>query len=163
MKKVFIFIALMGVFFSVEAQNAAPKIYNPNANAQEQLEDAIAKAKVENKNVFIQIGGNWCVWCLRFNELVNADKNLNSLLNNNFVVVHLNYSKENKNEVILKQLEFPQRFGFPVFVILDQNGKRIHTQNSVYLESGDGHDAEKVSDFLKAWAPAALDPKNYKY
>lgn len=92
---------------------------------------------------------------------MNADKNLNSLLNDNFVVVHLNYSKENKNEAILKRLEFPQRFGFPVFVILDQNGKKIHTQNSAYLESGNGHDTEKVSNFLKAWIPKALDPKNY--
>lgn len=162
MKKVFLFITLMVIFFSAAAQNVTSKIYNPTANAQKDLENAIVKAKTESKNVFIQIGGNWCVWCLRFNELVNADKNLNSLLNDNFVVVHLNYSKENKNEAILKRLEFPQRFGFPVFVILDPDGKRIHTQNSAYLESGDGHDAEKVSDFLKAWTPKALNPKNYK-
>ena len=60
----------------------------------------------------------------------------------------VNYSKENKNLAEMKKLEFPQRFGFPVFVILDSNGKRIHTQNSSYLEEGDGYSKKKVIDFL---------------
>lgn len=75
--------------------------------------------------------------------------------------VLLNYSRENKNSEILTELDFPQRFGFPVFVILDSEGNRIHTQNSAYLEAGEGYDDKKVLQFLKHWTPAALDPENY--
>ena len=60
----------------------------------------------------------------------------------------------------LPSLEFPQRFGFPVFVILDENGKRIHTQNSAFLKKGDGYDKEKVLRFFKNWSPQALNPAN---
>lgn len=74
----------------------------------------------------------------------------------------VNYSKENKSPEVLKKLEYPQRFGFPVFVILDSNGKRMHTQNSSCLEEGDGYSKTKVLDFLKQWSPDALNPDNYK-
>jgi hypothetical protein len=57
---------------------------------------------------------------------------------------------------------YPQRFGFPVFIILDENGNRIHTQNSAYLEEGKGYSKDKIAEFFEAWSPAALDPKNYK-
>jgi hypothetical protein len=61
----------------------------------------------------------------------------------------------------LKQLEYPQRFGFPVFVILNEDGKRLHTQNSGYLEEGKGHDRMKVLTFLQQWSPEALNPELY--
>ena len=83
-------------------------------------------------------------------------------MENNFIVYHVNYSRENMNEDVLTSLGFPQRFGFPVFVILDSNGNRLHTQNSAYLEEEGGHSTGKVLEFLKHWSPAALDPKQYE-
>ena len=75
---------------------------------------------------------------------------------------HINYSKENKNAETLKKLHFPERFGFPVFVILNSAGELIHTQNSAYLEKGEGYDKETVIDFFNQWRKDALDEKNYK-
>ena len=80
----------------------------------------------------------------------------------NYVFGLLNYSKENKNLDILAEMEYPQRFGFPVIVVLDAEGKRIHTQNSAYLEKEKSYDEKKMVEFLGQWAPAALDPKSYK-
>lgn len=160
MKKVFLMLSL--IFAAnryASAQNAA--LYNPVADAAADLKTAVAQAEKEGKHVFVQIGGNWCVWCLRFNELVTKNDTLSREVNTNFVVVHVNYSKENKNEQVLASLGYPQRFGFPVFVILDGKGNRLHTQNSAYLESGKGHSSQKVLEFLNHWAPKALDPGNY--
>ena len=138
------------------------KLYNPAADAKKDVAAAIVKAKKEGKNVMLQIGGNWCIWCYRYNGFVKADTALNRITNENFVVYHLNYSPENKNLDYLKTLGFPQRFGFPVFVILDDKGLRLHTQDSALLEKGKGYDAEKVKTFLQSWTPKALDEKNYK-
>ncbi|MEZ5199543.1 MAG: hypothetical protein R2764_25155 [Bacteroidales bacterium] len=80
----------------------------------------------------------------------------------NYIFQLLNYSKENKNLDILAGLEYPQRFGFPVIVILDSEGNRLHTQNSAYLEKEKSYDEKLMVEFLKQWSPAALNPENYK-
>jgi len=150
-------VLIISCFVTVYSQ----QFFDPDADAEKQLRDALAEAKAENKHVFIEIGGNWCGWCLLFNQLITTDEEINNFINKNFVLIHVNYSKENKNEKILKQLEYPQRFGFPVFVILNEDGKRLHTQNSGYLEEGKGHDRMKVLTFLQQWSPEALNPELY--
>lgn len=138
------------------------RLYNPDANAQKDINAAIVKAKSQKKFVLLLAGGNWCSWCMRFNKTVTEDKQLDSALNKNFVVYHLNYSDENKNEAVFAKYGYPQRFGFPVFIILDEKGNRIHTQNSEYLEEGKGYNKEKVLEFFDAWSPGAFDPTKYK-
>lgn len=136
-------------------------IYNPNADAKADLKKAIAKAKAENKHVLIQVGGNWCPWCVKFHKFATTEPKVDSIIKADYVFMLLNYSKENKNLDVLKTLQNPQRFGYPVFVILDGNGKLLHTQDSGYLEQDKGYDPKKVSTFLKGWNVKALDPKNY--
>jgi len=155
-------ILLLFISFCVKL-HAADSLYHPNANARKDIAAAIAKAKAQNKHVFIQAGGNWCGWCIEFNRLVTVTTSLNSILQNNYIVYHLNYSQENKNAAIFKEYGFPNRFGFPVFIILDKNGKRIHTQNSSYLESGKTYDVAKVKEFLDSWTPRALESATYPY
>jgi len=138
------------------------RIYNPGANAPEDIKKAVTAAKEQNKHVLVQVGGNWCIWCARFDQFTKTDPAADSLLKRAYIVYHLNYSKENKNLPVLAAYGYPQRFGFPVFLILDKNGKLIHIQNSGYLEEGKGYSKEKVADFLINWAPDALDPEKYK-
>lgn len=136
-------------------------IYNPAANAEADLEKVLRQAAREHKHVLLQVGGNWCIWCKRLYRFVHDDADLDTLLRKNYVVYHLNYSKENRNLPLLQKLEYPQRFGFPVLVILDAKGRRLHTQNTALLESADSYDKEKLQDMLKQWSPAALDPAHY--
>lgn len=162
MKKLAIVFVLLITAFASNATTDTTHLYDPKANAEADIAKAIAEAKKENKHVFIQAGGNWCIWCLRFNNFIKSDQAIYSIVNTNYVVYHLNYSKENKNEAIMAKYGFPQRFGFPVFIILDTDGNRIHTQNSAYLEQNNWYSKEKVTEFLKDWSPAALNPANYK-
>ena len=138
------------------------KLYNPAADAKADIAATTKLAAATHKNVLLQIGGNWCIWCIRFNDLITKDPDLNKYVRDNFIIVHVNYSKENTNEPLLATLGYPQRFGFPVFVVLDAKGNRLHTQNSEYLEDGKGHSKEKVMGFFKDWSPEALDPKSYQ-
>ena len=138
------------------------KLYNPNANAAADIELAIKKAGAENKFVLIQAGGNWCSWCLEFARFSKADQSIDSAIKSNFIWYHLNFSKENTNEILFTKYGYPQRFGFPVFLILNSDGKLIHTQSSEYLEDGKkSYDAKKVLNFLQQWSPKALNPATY--
>ena len=140
--------------------NDSTKLYNPLANVKKDVAAAVVKAKKENKHVLLQIGGNWCIWCYRFHDFVTKDTALKNLVEKDYIVYHLNYSKENKNLDYLKTLGYPQRFGFPVFVILDAEGRRLHTQDSSLLEKEKSYDTEKVKAFLENWAPDALEEKH---
>ncbi len=138
-------------------------LYKPAENAEKEIAHAVKEAKAQNKHVMIQTGGNWCIWCIRFNDFVKTDKQLDSMIKADYIVYHLNYSKENYNVKLMAKYNYPQRFGFPVFLILNDEGKLIHTQNSWYLEDGKkSYDKEKVTAFFKDWTTKAFDPKNYK-
>ena len=138
------------------------KIYNPAENANEQIKKAILDASKENKHVFLFVGGNWCKWCKLFDKFTHENFQVDSMLKADYVVEHINFSKENKNLETMKALDFPQRFGFPVFVILDASGKRIHTQQTGYLEEGQGYSKDKVMEFLQQWSPNALKAEQYE-
>ena len=138
------------------------KPYNPNANAKADIDSVLKIAKQQNKHVLLMIGGNWCSWCIKFNKLVMMDAQLDSALNTNYILYHLDYSKENKNKDLLTKYGFPQRFGFPVFIVLDAKGNRIHTQNSSYLEEGKGYGKAKILEFFDNWSPRALKAESYK-
>ena len=161
MKKFVLSSLILFTCFQIYAQDTF-NVYNPKADAQAEIAAAVTQAQAENKHVFIQVGGNWCPWCKSFHDLTSTDPELKSFIDQNYVVVHVNYSPENKNLETLASLDYPQRFGFPVFVILDAEGQRIHTQNSAYLEDGKGHSKEKIQQFLQQWAPSALDPIHYQ-
>lgn len=131
-----------------------PKPYNDKENAEEKIAAAVKQAKSEKKNVMIQAGGNWCIWCLRFNNYVQNTPELKQVVDKNYVYYHLNYSPENKNEKVFAKYGNPgEKFGYPVFIVLDGDGKQIHTQDSAVLEDGKGYSLEKVKEFFTKWAP----------
>lgn len=163
-KQVYTVLTILMTFGMINQVNAQEKvaIYHPEKNAFEQIKQAEITAQKEGKHVFLMIGGNWCRWCRMFDAFSKTDLSVDSAFKANYVIEHINSSKENKNDSLMQQLEFPQRFGFPVFVILDAHGKRLHTQSTGYLEQGEGYNKESVIEFLNQWSPAALNPANYK-
>ena len=162
------FLSIITLFFCFlfisQKSNAQSsiKLYDPAEDAKVHIAAAMQKAKAEGKHVFLQIGGNWCSWCKLFDSKISSNDTLKNAMDANYVVYHVNYSPENYNKEVLASLGYPQRFGFPVFVILDANGNRLHTENSAYLEEGKGHSSKKVLSFLQSWSPAALNPKLYE-
>mgnify|MGYP003290833627 CR=1 FL=1 len=163
MKKIlFLFGALLfsGIVFAQNEKSSdqpLPKVYNEQIDGMVQIEQAVAQARKEGKQVLLQVGGNWCPWCLRFADFAVKDSAIAAVIEKHYVYVHLNTSKANKNLKALQYLENPGRFGYPVFVILDENGKRLHTQNSAYLEEGKGYNEKKVVDFLLNWTKVAIN------
>ena len=158
------YFLLILVLFSgrLQAQEKPKEIYNITADAESEIKNAVLRAEKEGKHVLLMLGGNWCRWCRMYDKFRLENAKIDSASQTNFIFLHVNYSKENKNPAVMEMLDFPQRFGFPVFVVLDGKGNRLHTQNSAYLEAGEGYSEEKVLEFYSQWAPAALDPVKYR-
>lgn len=135
-------------------QAKLPKPYHPKENAEQKISELVKQAQKENKNIIIQAGGNWCIWCLRFNHFVHTEPRLKAILEKNYLYYHLNFSPENKNEKIFAKYGNPgEQYGYPVLLVLDKNGTLIHTQETGQLEKDKGYDIEKVHDFFQKWIP----------
>lgn len=161
MKRIFLGVLLLTAACSAFTQEK--KLYNPAADATADIEMAVKKAGAEKKFVLLQGGGNWCKWCIEFARFAKGDTQIDSLINSSFVWYHLNYSKENENLPVFAKYGYPQRFGFPVFIILNEKGERVHIQDSALLEDGkSSYSKEKVLAFLNGWTPRALDPSQYE-
>ena len=140
------------------------KVYNEEINPIEQIDQAVAKAKAEGKFVVCQVGGNWCPWCLKFADFITNDTAISKVIDENFEYIHVNYNprksqgeeKQAQGKALMKRLDNAGRFGFPVFVILDEEGKILHIQDSSFLEEGEGYNQEKVLRFFKNWTPSAV-------
>ncbi len=163
MKKIVTIAALLLTIMCISAQTKV-KVYDETINPNTQITEAITKASSNGKFVVAQLGGNWCKWCIRFAKFVEADPEIKKLVDDNFEFIHVNYNPRNPESTIeeastkaaLKRLGNPVRFGYPVLVVLDTEGNVIHTQDSGFLESGDGYDKEKVTRFFETWTPEAV-------
>ena len=148
------------ISLTVSAQSNLKKVYNEEIDQVEQIDKALKQAKNEGKFVIAQVGGNWCRWCLMFADFIEKDAELTKFIDENFVFIHSNYNpRERADEkalAMLKKLGNPERFGFPVFVVMDESGKVIHTQDSSYLEEGNGYNRDKVVRFFQNWTPEAV-------
>ncbi len=125
---------------AVQTSKALPRVYDEETNPNVFIDEALARAAAEGKNVVCQVGGNWCIWCLRFADFITSDKDISTFVSDNYV-----YALGN-----------PVRFGFPVLVVLGADGTVLHIQDSSYLEEGSGYDKQKVMRFFVNWSRAAM-------
>ncbi|MBQ9204891.1 MAG: thioredoxin family protein [Prevotella sp.] len=154
--------ALLAV--TVNAQTGMKKVYNEDINPLTQIDQALVKAKSEGKFVICQVGGNWCPWCLRFADFITNDSTVSKVIADNFEYIHVNYNpkksgseeQQQQAKALMKRLNNCGRFGFPVFVVLNEDGKVIHIQDSSFLEEGKGYNQKKVLRFFKNWTPRAV-------
>ena len=165
MKRILIAFCAVLLAAAIEAQTELKKVYNEDVNPLEQIDQALVKAKVEGKFVICQVGGNWCPWCLRFADFITNDTAISKVIDENFTYIHVNYNprksegeeKHQQAKALMKRLNNCGRFGFPVFVVLDEDGKVIHIQDSSFLEEGQGYNQEKVLRFFKNWTPKVVN------
>ena len=139
------------------AENSTPKYelvakFDPARDAGRDIEMAIAEAKKSHRNVLLDVGGVWCKWCHRLDEFFQKNDDIDEFMHDNYVVLKINYSEENKNEQVLAK--YPKIPGYPHLFVLDSDGNLLHSQDTAELEAGDGHDRSKVLHFLETWAPA---------
>ena len=165
MKKIMIILLVVMLATTMNAQTGLKKVYNESINPLEQIDQAVVKAKSEGKFVICQVGGNWCIWCLRFADFISNDTAISKVINENFEYIHVNYNprksggeaQQQQAAALMKRLNNCGRFGFPVFVVLDNDGKVLHIQDSSFLEEGQGYHQEKVLRFFKNWTPKAVN------
>jgi len=145
----FVVFVILILSFSITAQKKEREKFDPARDAATDIENAIVQATKANKRIMLDVGGEWCIWCHRLDEFILADKEIDSTLHANFIIVKVNYSKENKNEAVLAK--YPKVAGYPHFFVLEKNGKFLFSKNTGELEKEKSYSKEKLMSFLKEW------------
>lgn len=150
-------LAVMTVSLAV-GQQKAKKFYDETLDPIAQIDEAVAKAKAEGKYVICQFGGNWCPWCVKFGYFIEECEEIKEVVDKNFVYIHVNYTskKDEKSQIANKRLANAGRFGFPVLVVLREDGSVMHIQNSSYLEEDKSYNRTRVLKFFQSWTPEAV-------
>jgi thioredoxin-related protein len=130
---------------------AHEKIYDPARNSADDLKAATATATAEHKRILLVVGGNWCGWCFILDDFWHDHKDLSTLVAANYVVVHINMSRENENKAFLAS--YPKISGYPHIFVLESDGKLLHSQDTSPLEDGHSYNKGRMKDFLEKWVP----------
>jgi thiol:disulfide interchange protein len=131
-------------------------IFDLHADADSQIASAISAATLEHKNILLDFGANWCVWCHRLHTTFETDPGVAKALKDGFIVVMVDVNNrhgESRNAAVIERYGNPVQHGIPVLVVLDSSGKQLTTKDSGELEEGGSHSPAKITAFLAQWAP----------
>ncbi len=151
----FRYFLLLAVFlgFTAFAQSAETnrEKFDPTRNPAKDLQEVVKTAQKENKRIILDVGGEWCKWCHWLDEFIEKNTDVKEAFHSAFVVLKVNYSKENKNEEFLAK--YPKVEGYPHFFVLNSDGTLLHSQNTGELEEGNGYSKEKFLQFVAKFKP----------
>lgn len=152
-------IAVLAVMVGVSAVAwAADKPFDPTRDPANDLQAAMQRAQAEHKNILMDVGGNWCGWCLVLEKTLHDDPTLDGLLEKNYVVLHVNFSQENQNTPFLHN--YPEAKGYPAWYVLSPQGRLLKAENTSELEAThdlrEGYNKDALKRFLEMNAPKFL-------
>jgi thioredoxin-related protein len=135
-------LSLLGIGSSCareESEGLQAKSTSPSSQPQEQLQvkwldfnDGLAKARSEDKPIFVEFYTDWCPYCRKFQKETVNDRKVARMLAENFVYVRFN-AEDSKNRVKFdgksySHVELTQAFGitsYPTLVFLDSKSQPI--------------------------------------
>jgi thiol:disulfide interchange protein len=128
-------------------------IYNVSADARAEIKEALQKAAAEHKRVIVVFGANWCYDCHVLDKAFHRSE-LASIVAANYVVVHVDIGKGDKNQDLMEQYEVPMKRGIPGLAVLDSDGNLLYSQKNGEFENARALAPADFMAFLNQWKPA---------
>ena len=110
---------------------------------------ALQLAQQTNRRVLIEVGGNWCSWCLQLDKFLNANQQLRDQLHRYFVVLKVNVSEKNDNADFIAG--FPKPLGYPHIYIAEANGTIIFSKDTAQLLENSRYSVARFQQFIDRW------------
>lgn len=126
--------------------------YDENANADDAVANAFARAKAQHKSVLIDLGGNWCADCRILAGVMQLPE-MRRFLDAHYVVVLVDVGRFDRN------LQIPARFGItkrlegvPSVLIANPAGTLLNPGHIAALDDARSMTPQAISDWLTQWA-----------
>lgn len=100
--------------------------------AQTNLDEALQKAKTENKHVFVNFSGSdWCKGCILLKKTILDREEFKQFADENLVILDLDFPRLKKNKLSKEQTatnealaaKYNNKGQFPTILLMDSNGK----------------------------------------
>lgn len=95
------------------------------------FDQAKSKAKSDNKLVFIDFtGSDWCGWCIKMNKDVLSKPQFQEYASKNLILLEVDFprAKEQPANLRMQNRKLAGEYGiegFPTFIVLDGDGKKL--------------------------------------
>jgi len=93
------------------------------------FKEALAKAKTENKPIFLDVYATWCGPCKQLKRKTFTDAEVGNYFNAHYINIAIDGETAEGEELVRKY----QIQGYPTLLILDKNGKLL-TQQVGFVE-----------------------------
>ena len=132
------------------------KPYDENANAGEQISDALEKAKLKNRYVLLQMGGNWCPDCRTLGEYFSRPE-IKTWLDERVFLVSVDVGEWDRNLDIVEEYENPISEGIPALVLLNSNNEVMFATLAGELASARSMSKNDLIDWLNKKIEPLID------
>jgi RNA polymerase sigma factor (sigma-70 family) len=129
------------------------KLYDRNADANEQVAAAAAQARRDGKRILVMFGFDGCVPCFYLHKLLESDTDIHELLQKNYVLLLVDHQAPHAEELLKKCQGDLKNVGFPFLAVLSPDGQVVTRQKTDPFEDEEGerHDPKRVKEFLSRW------------
>ncbi len=143
-------IAKSAATFTAENLPTYSKVYDDQRDPFADANAALALAKASNRQVLIEIGGNWCSWCKKMASFLDQNPEVYQTLHQQYVLLKVNVSDSNENSDFMKAL--PPVLGYPHMFVATAQGKMILSKDTAELLDNDDYSTIKWLSFLNEWS-----------
>ena len=146
-------LALLLTLGSSIAKAQGREIYPAPEQAKADLAAGLKAAAAAHKHLILDFGGNWCGDC-QVLDIYFHDPANKPLLDANYILVHINIGRMDRNEEIAERYQIPLKKGVPALAVLNEHGRLLYSQRSGEFETMRRMEIGSVTSFLLQWKPA---------
>ncbi len=133
------------------------RVYDDQRDPFADANAALTLAKKTNRNVLIEIGGNWCTWCHKMDAFLLKNPKVYQALHNKYVLLKVSVSDYNENADFMKSL--PPVLGYPHMYVSTASGKMLLSKDTAELQDNGGYSKDYWLAFLNKWQSQSVEQK----
>lgn len=129
---------------------AKADLYPANADANQEIQEALKRAVSEKKRVLLVFGANWCYDCRVLDRALHEGA-AGRIVNESFLLVHVDIGEGEKNPEMVKTYRIPINKGVPAVAVLNSDGKLLYSSGDGEFESARTMLKRDLVTFLNRW------------
>lgn len=134
----------------LEAVSAKGDLYPADADANQEIEAALARGLSEKKQVLLLFGANWCYDCHVLDRALH-EGTAGKIVGEHFILVHVDIGEGKKNPELVKLYRIPLDRGVPAVAVLRGDGKLLYSSGVGEFEAARRMMKKDLVAFLNRW------------